>query len=156
MTGSDGPLSSQELSDRLLIQDLLTRYATAIDARDWELLDRVFLPDAEIDYTASGGVRGRYPEVRTWLERALGQFAMSQHLIANPAVELSGDRARARSLLYNPMGVRREDGSLHLFFVGGSYEDELVRTPAGWRIARRVERQAWLHGQLPPGLVIPD
>ena len=152
---SEAPLSSQEVSDRLRIQDLLTLYATAIDSRDWALLDRVFLPDSEIDYTTSGGIRGLYPEVRAWLERALGQFAMSQHLIANSAVDLQGDRARARTMFYNPMGTRRKDASLHLFFIGGYYEDELVRTPAGWRIARRVEQQSWLHGELPPGLVIP-
>jgi 3-phenylpropionate/cinnamic acid dioxygenase small subunit len=153
---SEAPLTSQEISDRLRIQDLLTRYTTAIDGRDWALLDGVFLPDAEIDYRSSGGIRGRYPEVRAWLERALAPFAVSQHLIANSAVELRGDRARARTMFYNPMGARRPDGSLHLFFIGGYYEDELVRTPAGWRIARRVEQQAWREGELPPGLIIPE
>ena len=49
----------QELSDRLEINDLLIRYTYAIDDGDWELLDRVFTPDAQIDYTSSGGIAGR-------------------------------------------------------------------------------------------------
>ena len=44
-----------ELSDRWDLQDLVTRYATCIDARDFEGLDRVFTPDARVSYEASGG-----------------------------------------------------------------------------------------------------
>ena len=52
-----------ELSDRIEIQDLLVRYARAIDTKDWDLLDTCFTPDAHVDYTSSGGIAGRYPEV---------------------------------------------------------------------------------------------
>ena len=44
------PVSLQELSDRLEINDLLIRYTRAIDTRDFELLDSCFLPDAAVDY----------------------------------------------------------------------------------------------------------
>ena len=46
----------QEISDRLEIADVLTRYTRAIDTGDWDKLDTVFTPDAEIDYTESGGI----------------------------------------------------------------------------------------------------
>ncbi len=42
-------LSAQELSDRAHIHDLLTRYAIAIDTRDWKLLDSCFTPDAFVE-----------------------------------------------------------------------------------------------------------
>lgn len=58
------------LRDRLEIDDLLVRYATAIDERDWALLDTVFAEDARLDYRSAGGIRGTYPEVRTWLWRS--------------------------------------------------------------------------------------
>ena len=48
----------QEISDRLEITDVLTRYTRAIDTGDWDRLDTVFTPDAEIDYTESGGIAG--------------------------------------------------------------------------------------------------
>ena len=51
-------LSLQEISDRLEIQDLLTRYSFAIDQRDWDALDSVFTEDARIDYSESGGAAG--------------------------------------------------------------------------------------------------
>ena len=31
-----------------------------------------------------------------------------------------------------------------IFFVGATYRDDLVRTPDGWRISRRVEADAWM------------
>ena len=52
------------LRDRIEIEELLTLYCTAIDTRELELLDRVFTPDAVIDYTRSGGPRAELPEIR--------------------------------------------------------------------------------------------
>jgi hypothetical protein len=37
----------------------------------------------------------------------------------------------------------------------GWYEDELVRTTAGWRIAARICHQPIMIGQLPSGYEIP-
>ncbi len=149
-------MSAREVSDRIQISDLLTRYTVAIDTKDWKLLDSCFLPDALLDYTsAPGGIKGQYPDVRKWLEQALSVFPMTQHFISNTTVELEGDKARSRTYVINPMGFRNEDGSLHIFTVGGYYNDRLVRTDDGWRIAERVEETAYLDGSLPEALQIP-
>ncbi len=153
---AEDTLSIQEISDRIRINDLLVRYTVAIDQKDWKLLDTVFLPDAIVDYTESGGIRGKYPEVRAWLEKALALFSMTQHLISNSVVELDGDRATARTMVYNPMGLNSAEGKLRLFYVGAYYNDKLVRTDQGWRIAERFEEQAFLDGQLPEGLQVPE
>ena len=136
--------SLQELSDRLEINDLLIRYTYAVDECDSELLDRVFTPDAEIDYTSSGGIAGRYPEIRAWLAEVLSPFPVKVHYVTNSTVDLDGDRARARTLVLNVNGVPNPDGTLNGFTVGAQYRDELVRTPDGWRIAVRVEEQLFL------------
>jgi 3-phenylpropionate/cinnamic acid dioxygenase small subunit len=149
-------LSTQQISDRIEIDDLLIRYARAIDSRDWALLDTCFTPDAWVDYTSSGGVKGKYPEVRAWLEKALAPFAAMMHFLGNTTLELAGDRAHARTYVINPMGFPKPDGSLHVFTVGAHYVDELVRSPDGWRIAKRVEEQVLLEGTLPEALRIPS
>lgn len=143
------PLSLQEVSDRIEIDDLLIRYAKAIDTQDYELLDTCFLPDADVDYVSSGGIAGKYPEVRTWLEKALSIFSVTLHSLSNSEIELDGDRARGRTLVTNPMCIRDDAGKQSIFTVYAYYEDELVRTPEGWRIAKRFERQALLDGSLP-------
>ena len=56
-------LSLEEISDRLEIQQLLIDYSTAIDRKRFDDLDRVFTPDAYIDYRVTGGIDGRFPEV---------------------------------------------------------------------------------------------
>ncbi|MFQ5514427.1 MAG: nuclear transport factor 2 family protein [Myxococcota bacterium] len=153
---AEEPLSLQEISDRIRIQDLLVRYTAAIDRKDWKLLDTVFTPDATVDYTTSGGIRGSYPEVRAWLQKALAAFPMTQHLIGNSELELHGDEARCRTMVFNPMGGQKPEGGLQIFYVGAYYVDRLVRTAEGWRIAERFEEQAFFDGALPEGHRIPE
>jgi hypothetical protein len=140
----------RELSDRLEIDDLLTRYATAVDSREWMLLDTVFTPDAVLDYRSAGGIRGSYPEVRTWLSEVLLLFTWTQHLVVNRAVTLDNGAgtARSKSVFHNPnqMLVKEEPW---LFVVGGWYHDRLVRRPEGWRITHRVEETLWWDNPMP-------
>jgi len=149
-------LSIRELSDRLAINDLLIRYTRAIDTKDWNLLDTCFTPDADVDYTATGGIAGKYPEVRAWLAKALAPFPITVHYITNSVVKLAGDRATARTLVFNPMFFGNPDGSLHDFTVGATYVDELVWTADGWRIAKRSEEAGYMQGSLPKALQIPS
>jgi 3-phenylpropionate/cinnamic acid dioxygenase small subunit len=134
---------TQELDDRIEIDDLLTRYATAVDTRDWDLYQTVFTSDAVIDYTSSGGIRGRLGEVTKWLSDALSIFSMSQHMVTNRDIRVAGDTATSRSYFYNPMGRTKRDGTLDLMFVGGYYRDQLRRTDDGWRITERIQDTAW-------------
>jgi hypothetical protein len=150
-------VSDSRLADRCAIHDLLTRYAWAIDTKDWLLLDTVFTPDAYLDYSANpGGAAGPYPEIRAWLEKSLAPFPVTQHLITNVDATIAGDRATSRAMVYNPMGAATREGPLHFFFMGGRYDDELVRVDGEWRIVRRVESLLWFQGSLPKELVVPE
>jgi 3-phenylpropionate/cinnamic acid dioxygenase small subunit len=131
------------VEDRLEIDDLLTRYTVAIDNKDWDLLATCFTPDAHIDYSASGGTEGKYPEVAAWLGETLAAFPMTQHFCTNRTVTLAADTATVRSYFYNPMGFPDAEGQ-KLMFVGGYYNDRIVRTADGWRIAERIEEMAWM------------
>ena len=152
------PNRIQEVSDHLEIQGLLTRYCTAIDSKQYDMLDTVFTPDAFIDYRSAGGISGKLPEIKAWLAKALGVFPMTQHYVTNFSITLDGDSARSRCMFYNPMGLSLQEGrkGLELLFFGGYYNDKLVRTPEGWRISERIEESTWMYGQLPKGFEIPQ
>ncbi len=45
-------------TDQPQISDVLIRYATGIDRRDWELFRTVFADDCELDYGEIGSWRG--------------------------------------------------------------------------------------------------
>ncbi|MDJ0846983.1 MAG: nuclear transport factor 2 family protein [Myxococcota bacterium] len=145
----------REIRDRLEIQDLMNRYSHMVDQREWALMDRVFAPGAEIDYTSTGGARGDYRQTLEWLDRALEPWPLNLHFITNLVVDLDGDRARSRCYFHAPMGRVEEDGSQLVITNAGWYDDELVRTEAGWRIAKRDCRQTIMIGSLPEGYEIP-
>ena len=142
-----------ELSDRWDLQDLMTRYATCIDSRDFNGLDRVFTPDARVSFEASGGPADVYPAVREWLAEMLPIFAATQHLMGNLEVsfersETGGDATRAtgRCMCFNPMALKPvEEKDQQVFFYGLWYVLEFVRTEQGWRIARLTQQQAYHH-----------
>jgi hypothetical protein len=136
-------MTLQQVSDRLEIQDLLAKYTYAIDDRNWDALDEVFLPESIIDYTVVGGIRGTRDEIKAWLAGAMSEFSMFQHMTATTELKIDGDTASARTILFNPMIMKDVEKEKALFFVGLWYCDDLVRTPEGWRIKLRYERKSW-------------
>lgn len=144
-------LPLQEISDRLEIQDLIARYAHAIDDQDWDALDRVFTPDAVIDYTDLGGAKGSRAETKAYLAQAMPAFSAFQHLSTTTKLDITGDTAKARTILFNPM-VMQHEGEERVFFIGLWYCDDLVRTADGWRIAHRREQKCWSFNA-PPGML---
>lgn len=132
-------MTRDAVADRLAIGDLITAYATAIDARDWDRLKRLFTGDAVLDYSAFDGPRAGVEEAVAWVADGLSGFPVSQHLCANREIEVDGDAATARCAVFNPL----VDGEGRVFLVGGSYADCFVRTPDGWRFAERVATPSW-------------
>jgi len=132
--------------DKFEIQELLTAYAHAIDNWDFDALDHIFTGDAQIDYSATGGISGGLDQIKPFLESTLPMFKASQYFVTNPLINLDGDTATSRCLLLNPMTMERE-GGLHTLFIGAWYIDELVRGEGGWRIAKRAQELAFFHNQ---------
>jgi SnoaL-like protein len=136
----------QQISDRLEIEALLTRYTRAIDSGDWDALDEVFTPDAQIDYTASGGIEASYAEVRPWLAEMLPIFPRRMHLLGQVDSQVEGDRATVAAYFYNPMGLPQPDGTELVVEFGGIYHHQLVRAPEGWRSRELREEVVFTRG----------
>jgi hypothetical protein len=134
-------LSLAEISDRFEIQQLMVDYSAAIDRKQFDDLDKVFTPDAYIDYRVTGGIDGRYPEVKAWLAQVLPNFPAYYHMLGNFDVRLDGDTATSRTICFNPMVMGGD--KQQIYFVGIWYVDEFVRTPEGWRMSRRVEEKCF-------------
>lgn len=133
----------EALADRVELEALVSDYANAIDDRAWDRLDDVFTPDAQIDYTAMGGIKGPYPEIKAWLGQALSHFPGFMHLSGNFRFQVTGDTATGTVACFNPMVVPKPEGGTDTMFLGLWYEDRYVRTPKGWRIASRSERKSY-------------
>jgi len=133
----------QRLLARQAIQDTLVRYAHALDSRQTELFDDVFLADADLDYTAAGGIRGDRAALRGWLGTAMARFDSWQHLLSNFIIDTDGETATTTTSCYNPLQGRHADGSGHVVHTGCHYLDQLRKTPAGWRITKRTLVLDW-------------
>lgn len=136
--------SIEHLADRIAIQDTLTRYATALDTKHPELFDDVFTADAYVDYSASGGIKGTYTELRDWLAEAMSGFSSWQHLLSNFVIDIEGDEAISFTSCYNPLSAETKDGGSAVVHVGANYTDKLRRTPQGWRIYDRKLGMVWM------------
>lgn len=147
----------QEISDRLEIERVLVRYTRAIDTGDWDALDAVFTPDAEIDYTESGGIADTYPVVKAWLAEVLPAFFPKRmHSLAQvdarfPDDGRSGDEAMVTAYFHNPMpvpdpGAADGQGGTKVVEFGGLYHHTMVRTADGWRSRRLHEEIVWKRG----------
>ncbi len=145
--GDDGTVPGLDrLADREAIRDLATAYAYAVDDRDWARWERLFLPGAHVDYTASGGIAGTAADLAAWLPEALAIFTFCLHTTSTHEIRFTGpDRARGRVHVFNRNGVVWEDEE-QIFDVGAIYDDTYTRQDDAWRIASRVERTVYFTG----------
>ena len=138
----DEPSVVSALADRQAIVDLTIAYCWALDMRQWDELDAVFTADAVADlggeYDGLDAIKGRVSTVLLALDA-------SQHVVSTHQVHVDGDRATCRCSLRAQHVKAGLDGGT-TFMFGGRYEDELVRTAAGWRIARRRLAPIWTDG----------
>ena len=123
----------QSLVDERDIVRVALRYARALDTKDWALLDEVFLPDATAELGSRTLLEG-IEAIRRRIRTALEALDASQHLVGNHEVDVVADTATHRCYV-QAQHVRRAAPGGPNYIVAGIYEDRLMRTAAGWRIA---------------------
>lgn len=133
----------QDVSDKMEINELLARYCHALDQKDWVTFRNIFAPDADMDFSAFGGPRGSVSDLEAFLAPILAGLAGSQHIVSTVMIDLAGDVAKARSAAIVPMTTVTADGKESTSISGLWYEDDLVRSPDGWRIQSRKQVRGW-------------
>ena len=117
------------------IRPVMDLYGFAVDTQRWDLFDQVFTPDVHADY---GGGKP-YTDLASFkrdFEAVHKKFDRTQHDMTNVICDVTGDRAKA--ITYGHWLLVREGTPGGDFWHGhGWYDDDLVRTPDGWRISRR-------------------
>jgi uncharacterized protein (TIGR02246 family) len=129
-----------EREDRQDISDLLVRYATGIDRRDWPLFRTVFTDDCELDYGEIGVWKG-VEAVADFMEQVHAMAGHTMHRLSNQAIKVDGDKATARTYIDGLIMAGDNKSGVNAI---GFYDDEIVRTDDGWRIARRRYTQVRL------------
>ena len=149
MTDADAPLVDprlRELLDRAEISDVLHRYATGLDRQDWELYRSIFTDEIELDFE-SVGIRAGIRRADDWVKRARELFAgftATQHTSSNHVHDIRGDQASCVSNMQAEHFVGA--GARDRWTIGGYYTNELVRTPAGWKLRKVTLTLTWSRG----------
>ena len=78
------------------VADVLVRYATSIDRRDWALFRTCFTEGCQADYGDIGVWHGA-DAITKWMEQAHARCGHTLHRITNQAIVASGDGVAARS-----------------------------------------------------------
>jgi hypothetical protein len=132
--------SSAEPVDHFEIREVLARYMRAMRLHDVDLMDDVFTPDAVIDYTAIGGSKISWAETKPWLA---GMIAVEHFILfvgdVYPTFSADGASAAVESTWH---GVFQPTADAPPLMIYGTYADEFVRRPDGWRISARTDQPA--------------
>lgn len=117
------------LADRREIDDLFIRYSNMIDERRFSRIGEVFTEDGVFDLTAydNGEHHGHAAIAETIRSSANPLIHIAVNIELNPETP---DRVHS---LARCLAVRVTEPT-----TVATYRDILVRTPAGWRIARRA------------------
>jgi ketosteroid isomerase-like protein len=124
-----------DVADVIAIQKLYADYNHLVDAGEVDAWVALFTEDGVFDPGLLPTISGA---------AALAEFAAAlpalipggRHHVSNLSISVDGDTATARSYLM--LWLTNADPSKTVLMSTGIYEDELVRTPAGWRLRRRV------------------
>jgi 3-phenylpropionate/cinnamic acid dioxygenase small subunit len=115
------------------VAEVLVRYATGIDRKDWPLFRTCFAEDCHADYGDIGIWEG-VDAITDYMARTHPDNVRTLHRITNVQVAPAGAGVSARSYVDVIFVVEESGSGAH---AAGIYDDELVRTGDAWRIVRR-------------------
>jgi len=135
--------AARRLADRQEIADLCVRYTTALDTRDWVLLESCFA--AAPVFVHPGGQLEGFPAILDRTRTALALLTATQHLLGTMVAEVDGDRARS-VCYFQAQHVRAGTTGGETYIIAGRYADTLARTAGGWKITERIQTYLWRDG----------
>jgi hypothetical protein len=128
-----------QLEDREAIRLVLRDYGKLLDDRKFDEFGQLFAADGEyISGTTTRGPAAIAESLRRIMTaNSLGLAEPNFHVLFNDRIELHGDRADATSQSF--FVAPGADGAPQIIMMA-SYVDSLVRTPQGWKFAKRTVR----------------
>lgn len=143
---ADTATAVQWLVDRAQISDLVNRYASCVDRKDWDGWSALLTDDAEIVLAGGlgAGPRGR-AAVTEWASHNLADVDGTQHIITSHEIDLRGDEADVHTRLVTTHAVGQGDEQVRLT-AGGFYDYHVRRTEDSWRIDRAQVQIVWTDG----------
>jgi SnoaL-like domain len=141
------------LDDRADCEELMHYLIDALDDADWDKAVTFLTEDFEYVQSTSGAlvaateVKGKGPFLEM-IKRVDLTAKTSQHYIANVALRVNGDEARALARDF-VAHVFTEDGQSEVVYTGSRLEFRFRRTPHGWMVSRLEGAPVWRDPRFP-------
>ncbi len=127
-------LAEREISRQLI------RMARAMDERDWEAFAAITTDDIRADF-GLGEISGR-DEVIAFVRQFLDNCGVTQHLLGNVVIDVSGDTATSEAYVAD-LHLHRDPGRDLSFRTLGNYRDSWVKSGGTWQLSdRRKDNRA--------------
>ena len=140
-----------DMLDRQAITDVLYRYASSIDHKDYETLRSVLADDARAKYGDREWMDGADAIVAFNREYGARQ-SWQHHLLSVYHIDIAGDTAS--TMTYHTSYQTSADEPDTAQVIVARYYDQLRRDDGRWRIASKEMRVGWRetrHGQASGG-----
>jgi hypothetical protein len=127
------------------VEEVLLRYAIAVDTRDLDLLATCYGDAATVDVSHRGVVARGREAIIAGTTKLLEAVDATYHVITNPRTTVSGDSASMTAYAqtwYFKRGA--PDGESLIVF--GIYEIELVRVDGSWSMRDVALHEIWSSG----------
>ncbi len=138
----------QELADRMSLTDLIHKYATGIDLRDWVLFRSIFADELFMDFSSYSGAPGSKMSADDWVagcQRMLPGFDGTQHCLSNFVFDIRGEEATVTAYMQAEHFIANKLGDAS-HTLGGYYIHQLRRGADGWRIHATTLKVIWSRG----------
>jgi len=141
-------LTLETLIARAEISDVVNRYATGIDRRDWVLYRSIFADEVDFDFTTWSGGEPRRLSGDQWVagvREGLSGFDATQHISTNHVHTIEGETATCVSYMV-ALHYLVEDEKRLMQGLGGFYTNRLRRQADGWKIEACTLTVTWEMG----------
>jgi len=135
----------QRLVDRLDIQDAMTTYAAASDAKDFDRLRACFTDDARARYGAESEWLEGGDVIVAWLQAQFAPLDWGHHLVSVYGVDVEGDQATALMYLLSHQTV--SGSPTEILSMTAKYRNALRRSDDGWRISQLDLEIGWFEAR---------
>jgi ferredoxin len=148
------PVSQEELRrliDRQQISDVLYRYASSVDYKDFATLRSLFTDDAHGVYTTVADLTGA-DEIVKWIDGMTAGKAWQHHKLTVYHIDFTGpDEASTLTYHTSHQTDVGDEGAVTL--IVARYRDKLRRAGGTWKITEKIMEPGWMEQRRLP---VPD
>jgi ketosteroid isomerase-like protein len=145
------PVSQEELRrliDRQQVSDVLYRYASSVDYKDFATLRSLFTDDAHGVYTTVADLTGA-DEIVKWIDEMTAGKSWQHHKLTVYHIDFTGPD-EVSTLTYHTSHQTDAGDESAVTLIVARYRDKLRRVGGTWKITEKIMEPGWMEQRRPP------